>query len=399
MEQPISEQPVKRTRHRVFSLILLAIALCAYVWAILVGYVFVEISDRMISTGVLYLLMHYVTLSRYKQAHAFKRAWFFIIWIATLFITYKTQNIWLWVSFLTRNIAISSALHTLEGSLKTRINFNPLVFFRAGDALFSVFFVISFIAAFVGRNQEFNLTCDDITRASTRIITYTQEKFNFGKVELEQMTNKLIGGVIWVGIGSEIAESTTPETTETTGTETTETTGSEITKKNTPSTIENSSWGLLEDINTMLENNTELQEKLAILNSGTKNISPEEMLIMAQDYLLSGNSSSSAADIVSWLSTSGGLKSAISQMISDTMINQKQVTRQTCEVIITQVKNLYSKPWFVTSVLLSLFILLLPVLRITLYFISAMNIILFSLLKKLWIYRITKQSVLVDVVE
>ena len=393
MEQPISEQPVKavkQTSKRVFSLILLTGILCIYVWAILVGYVFVDISDRMIATGVLYLLMHYVTLSRYKQAHAFKRAWFFIIWIATLFITYKTQNIWLWVSFLTRNIAISSALHTLEGSLKTRINFNPLVFFRAGDALFSVFFVISFITAFVGRNQEFNLTCDDITRASTRIITYTQEKFNFGKVELEQMTNKLIGGMIWIGINS--------ETTETTGTETTETTGSEITKKNTPSAIENSSWGLLENINTMLENNSELQEQLAILNSGTQNISPE-MLIMAQDYLLSGNSSSSGVDIVSWLSTSEGLKSVISQMISDTMVNQKQVTRQTCEVIITQVKNLYSKPWFVTSVLLSLFILLLPVLRITLYFISAMNIILFSLLKKLWIYTITKQSALVDVVE
>ena len=96
MEQPShSSQPVKQTSKRIFSLILLTGTLCAYVWAILVGYVFVEISDRMISTGVLYLLMHYVTLSRYKQAHAFKRAWFFIIWIATLFITYKTQNIWL----------------------------------------------------------------------------------------------------------------------------------------------------------------------------------------------------------------------------------------------------------------------------------------------------------------
>lgn len=48
----------------------------------------------------------------------------------------------------------------------------------------------------------------------------------------------------------------------------------------------------------MLENNSELQEQLAILNSGTQNISPE-MLIMAQDYLLSGNSSSSGVDIVS----------------------------------------------------------------------------------------------------
>ena len=95
MEQPTSEKPVKQTGHRVFSLILLTGILCIYVWAILVGYVFVDISDRMIATGVLYLLMHYVTLSRYKQAHAFKRAWFFIIWIATLFITYKTQNIWL----------------------------------------------------------------------------------------------------------------------------------------------------------------------------------------------------------------------------------------------------------------------------------------------------------------
>ncbi len=98
MEQPISEQPVKavkQTSKRVFSLILLTVALCAYVWAILVGYVFVDVASRMIATGVLYLLMHYVTLSGYKQVRTLKRPWIFIMWIATLFITYKTQNIWL----------------------------------------------------------------------------------------------------------------------------------------------------------------------------------------------------------------------------------------------------------------------------------------------------------------
>lgn len=177
---------VETKRHRIFSFILLTTACCLYVYGLLTGYFFVDTVDWMIMTGILYLLMHYITLSLHKYASSAK-------WIIALFIIgitatvwFREHNAWLAVSVLAWNIAIFSSIHTLQRSKNAYVRFNPLIFFRAGNALFSTFFVISFIAAFIGRNTEFDLTCTDIKKASTSVITYTQEKFDFGVQELQQ---------------------------------------------------------------------------------------------------------------------------------------------------------------------------------------------------------------------
>lgn len=123
--------------------------------------------------------MHYVTLSWHKYAHENKRLRGIFILLVTGGVRLYTQNLWLTASAFLRNIAVFSALHTLQGSLDSRVHFNPIVFFRAGDALFSVFFVLSFISSFIGRNTDFDLSCSDIRSASTKVITYTQERFDF----------------------------------------------------------------------------------------------------------------------------------------------------------------------------------------------------------------------------
>ena len=91
-----------------------------------------------------------------------------------------TKNIWLGLSALLRHAAIGSVVYSLEEVLTNRRKFIVGEFFQAGGALFSIFFTLSFITAFIGRNQEFNLTCDDIYRASNAVVNYTEDKFNVG---------------------------------------------------------------------------------------------------------------------------------------------------------------------------------------------------------------------------
>lgn len=449
---PKTPDQKRKEKQKWFSLVVITLAICAYLRAFIRGYLLIHLGERIITTAILYFLMHYVTLSWYIQAHTYKRIRVAFIGILTGIVTFKTGNIRLGVSVLTWHIAFSSALHTLQWSLASRVSFNPLVFFRAGDAIFSVFFVVSFISAFIGRNTEFTLTCDDITKASTRVITYTQETFDFGKQELQDRTNSFITSMIGTSLDaswalSELGEDTVMSIQQATIDSLQNTLSGYLSQTGT--TVDwITTWEIHWMINAMiywltgwatswisswLTNWVTSWITQWTDTPSARSLTPDEIatlqaaMLGTRDTITTANNTTSSntlrdaatqptsndtynqpesteepittSDNVLWLDMSNWLIGAVSQLVNDTMINQKQVTRQTCEVIVSQINELYSKPWFITSVFLSMFILLLPVLRITLYIISAINMGFFFLLRKIGIYKIGKKNALIDTVE
>lgn len=84
------------------------------------------------------------------------------------------------------------------------------------------------------------------------------------------------------------------------------------------------------------------------------------------------------------------------QLIDATISNQQNVNEKVCQVFIDQIRELYEKPGFRVSVILLMFLFISPLLRLTLYIISGFNMLIFLLLKKLGVYKITKESVEVD---
>ncbi len=97
---------------------------------------------------------------------------------------------------------------------------------------------------------------------------------------------------------------------------------------------------------------------------------------------------------------SGSLMGIISQykqqLVDATISNQQNVNEKVCQVFIDQIKDLYEKPGFRVSVIVLMFLFISPLLRITLYIISGINMLIFILLRKMGAYKITKETVEVD---
>jgi len=87
-------------------------------------------------------------------------------------------------------------MDSLEDSLINRKRFRAFDFFKTGGALFSVLFTLSFITSFIGRNPHFNLTCNEISDASTTVVTYTKETVSISVDALNTWKNKLIQYII-----------------------------------------------------------------------------------------------------------------------------------------------------------------------------------------------------------
>ena len=84
------------------------------------------------------------------------------------------------------------------------------------------------------------------------------------------------------------------------------------------------------------------------------------------------------------------------QLIDATITNQKDVSQKVCQVFVDQINNLYEKPGFRVSVILLMFLVISPLLRLTLYIISAINMAIFSLLRRAGVYVIVKENAEVD---
>lgn len=178
------------------KIIVIIFGVAIYIWGLVHGYVSPMWGGWMFATALLYMMMHYVTLSWRDTVHKYGRAiWVFIAAI-TLFILGFTKNIWLGLSVLLWHAAIRSVVHSLEDILTNRRKFHFQEFFQAGSVMFSIFFTLSFITAFMGRNQQFTLTCDDITKASTAVLSYTQDKFNIGVHQIDERQRDILGNMI-----------------------------------------------------------------------------------------------------------------------------------------------------------------------------------------------------------
>lgn len=258
----------------------------------------------MFATALLYIMMHYVTLSRRTAVHRY--GWVIAICVGAvgLVIGVVSKNIRLGVSSVLRHIALLSVVYSLEDIISNRRRFRPAQFFRTGGTLFSIFFTLSFITAFIGRNQEFSLTCEDITKASTSVLRYTQDG--------------LIAGIHQIPFRP--AERT--------------------------------------DI-------------------------PTEAEIAA----VTGVHSESFFDV---------LQLYKAQLIDETLFSQKNVSQKVCGVFLEQIKELYMKPGFRVSVIVLMFLFISPLLRISLFVISGINMLIFAMLKKAKVYSIGKETVEVD---
>ena len=84
------------------------------------------------------------------------------------------------------------------------------------------------------------------------------------------------------------------------------------------------------------------------------------------------------------------------QLIDDTIANQTNVNQKVCQVFIDQIKELYTKPGFRVSVILLMFLVISPLLRITLFIISAINTFIFTIFKKTKVYKVIKEMREVD---
>lgn len=281
-----------------------------YIWWLVDGYLSPMRGGWMFATALLYIMMHYVTLSWRDTVH--KYGW--IIWIFILvitgFIMVDFNNVWLGISILLWHVALRSVIYSLENELLNSRRFNKRGFFQTWGVLFSVLFTLSFITAFIWRNQQFTLWCDEIISASTSVITYTQEKFNISIHQVDTWADDLVT-YIW---GPSIEDHENNETT----------------------TLQNT-WGLIGTISMYKQ-----------------------------------------------------------QLIDATLSNQKDVNMKVCQVFIDQIRDLYEKPGFRVSVILLMFLVISPLLRLTLYVISGLNILLFMLLRKMKVYQLTKETVEVD---
>lgn len=176
------------------AVIIIGVAL--YLRGLMHGYFEPMRGGRMFATALLYIMMHYVTLSWRDTVHQYR--WFvliFVVIISGIVIAY-TGNIWAGISVFLWHAALRSVSHSLETILSNRRKFSKKEFFQAGGALFSIFFTLSFITAFLGRNEQFTLTCDDIYRAGYAVIDYSEETFNVGIHQIEERQAGFLGDVL-----------------------------------------------------------------------------------------------------------------------------------------------------------------------------------------------------------
>lgn len=84
------------------------------------------------------------------------------------------------------------------------------------------------------------------------------------------------------------------------------------------------------------------------------------------------------------------------QLIDETISNQKNVNQKVCQVFVDQIGNMYEKPGFRVSVILMMFLFISPLLRLTLYVVSGINILIFLILKKFGVYKKEKETVEIE---
>lgn len=332
------------------KIIVISLWLIIYVRGLIHGYFSPMRGGWMFATALLYIFMHYVTLSWRDMAH--KYGW--IVWtifgVLVFSILAITKNIWIGLSALLRHAAIRSVLHSLEAVLTNRRTFSPVEFFQSGWALFSIFFTLSFITAFIGRNQQFDLTCQDIYKASNAVINYTEEKFNIGYHQIQQRQRNILGNMIDTAVP-------TPQLT------------------GDQDSISNEAYQEL--LTTLSGYDLSNYDITGYINSA------QQQVQQADDEI----------------GFSAMLQTYKQQLIDETIANQKDVNQKVCQVFIDQIKDMYEKPGFRVSVILLMFLVLSPLLRITLYIVSGVNMLIFYLLRKANVYTIKKESVEVDTVE
>lgn len=84
----------------------------------------------MFATALLYILMHYVTLSWRDTVHAYGWAiWIFILGM-TGFVMIHSNNVRLGVSVLLWHTALRTVIHSLEDALYNRRRFKMTEFFQ-----------------------------------------------------------------------------------------------------------------------------------------------------------------------------------------------------------------------------------------------------------------------------
>lgn len=300
------------------KIVVIVIGVSIYIRGLVHGYISPVWWGWMFATALLYMMMHYVVLSRRDTVHKYGWAVRLFVAVMTLAILGYTKNIWLWISVLMWHAALWSVVHSLEEILTNRRKFQFQQFFQAWGALFSIFFTLSFITAFIGRNQQFTLTCDDITRASTAVLSYTQDKFNVWVHQINDWQRSILGNML------------------------------------------SHSW---DEIITDDAPVNDLWDSL----SGYENGSFGSMI---QTYK--------------------------QQLIDETIANQKNVNQKVCQVFIDQIGDMYEKPGFRVSVILLMFLFISPLLRLTLYIVSWVNILIFLILKKVGVYTVQKETVEID---
>lgn len=291
------------------KIVLIVIFALLYLWWFIHGYIIAGVGGWMFATALLYILMHYVTLSWRETVQEYTWvAWIFMLGVS-IFVGVLTHSAWMWASALFWHGALWFVIDSLEDSLINRRRFKSIDFFTTGGVLFSILFTLSFITSFIGRNPHFNLTCNEINDASTSVVSYTKETVSISVEAINNAKNALIHYII-------------------------------------PST-----------------GNTDSTE------SGS-NYDPSSIMWLIQMYK--------------------------QQLIDSTISNQKNVSLKVCQVFVDQINDLYDKPWFRFSVIVLMFLFISPLLRITLYIITVLNLIIFKILKRYGVFVIIKENAEVD---
>jgi hypothetical protein len=79
------------------------------------------------------------------------------------------------------------------------------------------------------------------------------------------------------------------------------------------------------------------------------------------------------------------------------MGEREQINMSICQTLFDNIQSQFQKPWFQTAILLPLFLILSPIIRILLYILSAITTLIIQLFIKTWVYH--KRKVMREVEE
>lgn len=283
-----------------------------------------------------FILLHYFFIEFKKISPIYYLSIFLVAALLIMFML-GFENIWKLVSLYVIHLGFFYIITCIDNEVNNRKNISSWAIFATGAWFFSWFIAVSYAMMFVGKYQEFNLTCEDINQSTEMALDYIAKPLELSVEETANLQNYV--------------ENTLDASLEDLGI-------SQDKEKNFQK-IESYTWDFFSYSEKFGKPEIEIQEK-----------TQEEWSFPYQET------------IMPW--------------IENTLAEKDEVDQQICEVFISNIEDIYQEPWFRFSVITLLVLLLWPSIRLILLILSFINIIFFKFLNLIKVYRFETEREEVD---